>query len=54
MIHLINKAEQRFLRFGKERRLHISQDTIDQFLATKQFRRDRGVRLRSKWALVQA
>ena len=53
VVHLSHKAKQDFLRFGEQRGFYVREHTRDQFRAAKQFRRDRGVRLRSKRAIVQ-
>ena len=53
VVHLSHKPEQSFLRLGEQRGFHIREHTRNQFRAAKQFRRDRGVRLRSKRAIVQ-
>jgi len=52
-IDLTDKAQQGFLRFRKRGAIEISEDGIHEFLAAEQFRRDRGVRLGSKRALIE-
>ena len=52
VIHFPNKAQQRFFRFGQRRRFEIRQNARHQFFVPKQFRRDRGVRFRSKRAVI--
>ena len=53
VVHLSHKAKQGFLRLGEQRGFYVREHTRNQFRAAKQFRRDRGVRLRSKRAIVQ-
>lgn len=47
-IDLGDEAQQGFFGFGQKGRLHVGEDAIDEFPAAQEFRRDRGVRLRSK------
>ncbi len=54
MIHLANESQQGFLRFRHQSGIQIGKYAINNFFAAEQFRRDRGVRFRSKRALVQA
>jgi len=53
VVHLSHKPKQNFLRLGERRGFDIREHTRNQLRAAKQFRRDRGVRLRSKRAIVQ-
>ena len=48
MVHLANEPHQSLFCFGQRGRFNIGKDTFDEFFAAQQFRRDRGVRLRSK------
>ena len=52
-VYFPNKTKQSFLLFAELRRFDIVEDARNYFLAAQQFRRDRGVRLRSKRALIQ-
>jgi hypothetical protein len=52
MIHLVNESKQRLVRFIECRRLEIGQDGVDQCRVAKKFRRNCGVGLQSKWAVV--
>jgi hypothetical protein len=53
VVHLSDKPKQNLLRLGEQRGFHVREHARDQFRAAKEFRRDRGVRLRSKRAIVQ-
>ena len=52
-IYFAYKPEKRLLRIRKLRGFGILEDGGDQLFVSQQFRRDRGVRLRSKRTLVQ-
>jgi len=52
-IDLSNKPHQGFFRIRQARRLYIGKHALNQFLAAEQFRRDRGVRFRSKRTVIQ-
>lgn len=52
MIHLRDKAEQRFVFLVERRRFQIVNHSLHQLLALQQFRRNCGVRLQSKRAVV--
>jgi len=52
VIHFIDEAEQRFVLFVQLRMSQVPQYAPDQFLIAQQLRRDRGVRLQSKRAVV--
>ena len=47
-IYFANESHECLFRFGETRGLDIGEDAIDEFPAPQEFRRDRGVRLRSK------
>ena len=51
-IHLIDEAQQRLLGFGQRRRFEIFDDGQDQGFVPEQFRRNCGVGLQSKRAIV--
>jgi hypothetical protein len=51
-IDLVDEPEQGLVLFVQSGRIWILQDAPDKFLAAQQFRRDRGVRLDSKRAVV--
>jgi hypothetical protein len=53
VVYLPDKAKQNFLWLGKQTGFYIREHARNQFRAAKQFRRDRGVRLRSKRTTVQ-
>ncbi len=63
-IDFTDKPEQRLLRIGKRRRLRIGEHSVNKFdssynpsrdgrMISQQLRRDRGVGLRSKRAVIQ-
>lgn len=52
-VHLADEAQHCLFWFRQRGSLDISEDSIDELFAAQKFRRDRGVRLRSKRALVQ-
>ena len=52
-VDLLDEVQQGFLVIGKRRAVEIGENARDEFLAAQQFRRDRGVRFRSKRALIQ-
>jgi hypothetical protein len=52
-IHFPYKTKKLFLRIRQRAALRILQHTFHQFGIVQQFRRDRGVRLRSKRTFVQ-
>ena len=54
MIDFADEAKESFLALGEPRRLYVVQNALHQIFITQQFRRDRGVRLRSKRAVIQA
>ena len=53
VVHFSHKPEQGLLRLGEQRGFYVGEHARNQFRAAQQFRRDRGVRFRSKRALVQ-
>jgi len=53
VVHRANKAKQSLFRLGQKRRLEIYQHACHKLGTSQQFRRDRGVGLRSKRTLVQ-
>lgn len=52
-IHLTHKTQQSLLSFRKRAAIKIGEYAIHELLAAEQFRRDRGVRLRSKRTLIE-
>ncbi len=52
-VYLVDKPEESLLGFAELGGVHVFEYAVDEIPAPQQFRRDRGVRLRSKWALVQ-
>jgi len=52
-IHFSHKPHERFFGLGEQRCFEIGEDAVDQLFTAEQFRRDRGVRFRSKRAVVQ-
>jgi hypothetical protein len=53
LVDLAHETQDCLLIPRKSGRLQVSKHTRNQFLAPEQFRRDRGVRFCSEWALVQ-
>jgi hypothetical protein len=53
IIYLSNKPHQGLFRFRQHGGFEIGKDARNEFFAAEQFRRDRGVRLRSKRTLIQ-
>ena len=53
VVHLSDKVKQNFLRLGEQRCFDIGEHARHQLGVAEQFRRDRGVGLRSKGASVQ-
>ena len=54
LIDLSNKSEEGLFPIGESGRLRIPDHAFHQFQIIQQFRRDRGVRLQSKGALIEA
>jgi hypothetical protein len=52
VIHSVEEAPEHFLVVGNRRRFEIIEDRADEVFVAQQLRRDRGVRLRSKGAVV--
>ena len=52
-IYFTNKAEESFFRLAELRGIGVLKYAVDEFPAAQQFRRDRGVRFRSKRAPIQ-
>jgi hypothetical protein len=52
VIYLVYEPEQRLVSFVETRRFDIPKHVMDEFVITKQFRRNCGVRLESKRAVV--
>lgn len=54
VIHFVDEAQESLLGVCKRRGLHVVHHFFDEAFVGKQFRRDRGVRLRSKRAVIAA
>jgi hypothetical protein len=52
VIHFVNEAQQRLFFFAQSGSFHIPDNALNQVSIAQQFRRDRGVRLHSKRALI--
>jgi hypothetical protein len=52
VIYLVDEPEQRLVPLVETRRFDIPKHVMDEFVITKQFRRNCGVRLESKRAVV--